>query len=35
MSAEDILDRRTRIGLVAQDRQRAAGAAEEMLALTR
>lgn len=29
LSADDILDRRTRIGLVATDRERAAGAAEE------
>jgi glycerol-3-phosphate dehydrogenase len=32
---DDILDRRTRIGLVAQDRERAVGAAEEMLASAR
>ena len=32
LDAGDILDRRTRIGLVAADRERAAGAAEEFLA---
>ncbi|MCT7660290.1 glycerol-3-phosphate dehydrogenase/oxidase [Mycobacterium deserti] len=32
LTADDILDRRTRIGLVHADRQRAAAAAEEMLA---
>ncbi|MGV0652583.1 glycerol-3-phosphate dehydrogenase/oxidase [Mycolicibacterium thermoresistibile] len=32
MTVEDILDRRTRIGLVAADRQRAVAAAEEILA---
>ena len=32
LDAGDILDRRTRIGLVAEDRARAAGAAEEFLA---
>ncbi len=34
LSVEDILDRRTRIGLVGADRQLAAGAAEELLAAT-
>ena len=34
-SVDDILDRRTRIGLVAADRERALPAAEEMLALSR
>jgi glycerol-3-phosphate dehydrogenase len=32
MTADDILDRRTRIGLVADDRERVAGVAEEFLA---
>jgi glycerol-3-phosphate dehydrogenase len=32
LTVDDIVDRRTRIGLVAADRQRAVGAAEEMLA---
>jgi glycerol-3-phosphate dehydrogenase len=32
MTVDDIVDRRTRIGLVAADRQRVVGAAEEMLA---
>jgi glycerol-3-phosphate dehydrogenase len=32
MTVDDILDRRTRIGLVAADRERAASAAEELLA---
>jgi glycerol-3-phosphate dehydrogenase len=32
LTADDILDRRTRIGLVASDRARAVGAAEEFLA---
>jgi glycerol-3-phosphate dehydrogenase len=32
MTVDDILDRRTRIGLVAEDRNRAAAAAEELLA---
>lgn len=32
LSVDDVLDRRTRIGLVASDRARAAGAAEEFLA---
>ncbi|MFO7164180.1 MAG: glycerol-3-phosphate dehydrogenase/oxidase [Mycolicibacterium hassiacum] len=32
LTVDDILDRRTRIGLVAEDRQRAAAAAEEILA---
>jgi glycerol-3-phosphate dehydrogenase len=32
LTAEDILDRRTRIGLVAEDRTAAAAAAEEILA---
>jgi glycerol-3-phosphate dehydrogenase len=31
MTADDILDRRTRIGLVASDRARAVAAAEELL----
>jgi len=31
MTVDDILDRRTRIGLVAEDRARAASAAEELL----
>ena len=35
LDAGDILDRRTRIGLVAADRQRALAAAEELLASTR
>ena len=35
LSVDDILDRRTRIGLVAQDRGRAVAAAEEMLATAR
>lgn len=35
LDADDILDRRTRIGLVAADRERAAAAAEEMLAAAR
>ncbi len=35
LDADDILDRRTRIGLVAADRDRAAAAAEEMLAAAR
>ena len=34
LTVDDILDRRTRIGLVAEDRTRAEGAAEEMLAET-
>ena len=34
-SVDDILDRRTRIGLVAADRERALPAAEEMVALSR
>lgn len=34
LDADDILDRRTRIGLVAADRDRAAAAAEEFLAAT-
>lgn len=33
LTADDILDRRTRIGLVAEDRERAAAAAAEMLAV--
>ena len=32
LTVDDIVDRRTRIGLVAADRERAVGAAEEMLA---
>ena len=32
LSADDILDRRTRIGLVAEDRDRAAEVAAEMIA---
>ena len=32
LTVDDILDRRTRIGLVAADRERAVGAAEEFLA---
>lgn len=35
LDVEDIVDRRTRIGLVAADRLRAVAAAEEMLALSR
>ncbi len=35
LDAGDILDRRTRIGLVASDRELAVAAAEEVLALTR
>ena len=35
LDADDILDRRTRIGLVATDRERAASAAQEMLAAVR
>jgi glycerol-3-phosphate dehydrogenase len=35
LTVDDILDRRTRIGLVAADRERAVGAAEEVLATTR
>jgi glycerol-3-phosphate dehydrogenase len=35
LDVDDILDRRTRIGLVAADRERAAEAAEEMLAAAR
>ena len=35
LDAEDILDRRTRIGLVASDRERAVAAAQEFLTLTR
>lgn len=35
LDAEDILDRRTRIGLVAADRERALPAAREVLAMTR
>ncbi|WP_111510632.1 glycerol-3-phosphate dehydrogenase/oxidase [Mycobacterium kyogaense] len=35
LSVDDILDRRTRIGLVAADRERALPAAEELLALSR
>jgi glycerol-3-phosphate dehydrogenase len=31
MTVDDILDRRTRIGLVAADRAKAAAAAEELL----
>jgi glycerol-3-phosphate dehydrogenase len=31
MTVDDILDRRTRIGLVAEDRNRAMSAAEELL----
>jgi glycerol-3-phosphate dehydrogenase len=34
MTVDDVLDRRTRIGLVATDRERAVAAAMEMLALT-
>ncbi|WP_059018361.1 glycerol-3-phosphate dehydrogenase/oxidase [Mycobacterium sp. M26] len=34
LSADDVLDRRTRIGLVAADRERATAAAEEFLAAT-
>jgi glycerol-3-phosphate dehydrogenase len=34
LSADDILDRRTRIGLVAVDRERALAAAEEFLSAT-
>jgi glycerol-3-phosphate dehydrogenase len=32
LTVDDILDRRTRIGLVTADRERAVGAAEEFLA---
>ena len=32
MTVDDVLDRRTRIGLVAEDRSRAVSAAEELLA---
>ena len=35
LDSDDILDRRTRIGLVAEDRRRAVDAAEELLATTR
>ncbi len=35
LDVDDILDRRTRIGLVAADRERAVAAAEEMLATVR
>lgn len=35
LDVDDILDRRTRIGLVAEDRQRTVAAAEEMLAASR
>ena len=35
LDVDDILDRRTRIGLVAADRERAVDTAEEMLATTR
>ncbi|KGI68841.1 glycerol-3-phosphate dehydrogenase/oxidase [Mycolicibacterium rufum] len=35
LTVDDILDRRTRIGLIAADREHAAAAAEEMLALSR
>lgn len=35
LTVDDILDRRTRIGLVGEDRDRASAAAEEMLAETR
>jgi glycerol-3-phosphate dehydrogenase len=31
LTVEDIVDRRTRIGLVASDRERVIGAAEELL----
>jgi glycerol-3-phosphate dehydrogenase len=35
MAVDDILDRRTRIGLVAEDRARVADVAQEFLAITR
>ena len=35
LDVDDILDRRTRIGLVAADRERAVDTAEELLATTR
>ena len=34
LTVDDILDRRTRIGLVAADRERAVSAAQEFLAAT-